>query len=293
MVVPARTNEFQRLVTVLHEKLSAGWLVTESKPLWDRVIEEDREVDVVIEGEAGAYAVVLSIECRDRSRAADVTWVEEMHTKHEHLPTNKLVLVSATGFSKAARRKASALGIELLELVDAEVADWASIATRLSELFMQYVRSDISVSVEVDRANGQREYERVGRDTPLVVEGAEGSIPIGALADHIARMPELGNVVLDHVQAGEEKDLWARYVPPVAVSSIDSTGQQRRVHSIAVGIHATGSMATVKLRSGLIGDSAVAFGVADFGHEQIHLSVVERQNTPVSITMLPWPTKAT
>lgn len=94
--MPSRTNEFQRLVTILHSQLAPGWTVTESKALNDRVLDDGREVDVVIEGNAGTYPVVLCIECRDRSRAADVTWVEEMHTKHEHLPTNKLVL--AGGF---------------------------------------------------------------------------------------------------------------------------------------------------------------------------------------------------
>jgi hypothetical protein len=215
-----------------------------------------------------------------------------MHTKHEHLPTNKLVLVSASGFSQSAKKKAQVLGMDLLELSQAESADWAAIATKFAAVFLQIVRYQISVSVEVDRPDGQRGFEDVPRDTPILVADA-GSLPIGVIADHISQMGPVGEVALDYVKPGEEKDFWARFEPPVALRSLDSMGVERDVHSIAVGFHATGSMATVKLRSGVIGDAAVAFGVADFGTEQLHLSVVERQGNPPSISAEPWTPRAT
>lgn len=72
------------------------------------------EVDVCIEAEVGGHTVVICIECRDHSRTADVTWVDQMKGKHERLPTNTLVLASRSDFSKRARSAAKVAGIQLL-----------------------------------------------------------------------------------------------------------------------------------------------------------------------------------
>jgi hypothetical protein len=44
----------------------------------------------------------VSIECRDRRRKQGVEWVEQMRGKHDRLPTNVLVLVSSSGFTRTA-----------------------------------------------------------------------------------------------------------------------------------------------------------------------------------------------
>lgn len=290
--MPARTNEFQRLVAVLHAQLTPGWTVTESKPLLDRVIHSMREVDVVIEGTAGAYPLILSIECRDRSRPGDVTWVEEMHTKHEHLPTNKLLLVSASGFTAAARKKASALDIELLKLSQAESAPWAQIATKLTEVFLKYVESQIEISAEMED-QGKRVWVPIERATELSTSAGGASVLAGSLVDHIVAQPEVGKVMLDNVKPGDQKDLWAHYQPPTPFLSIDSRGDQRQIYSLGISFHATGSMSTVKLRAGVIAGTAVAFGTADFGTNSLHVSVVEREGWAPSITAHRWPKGAT
>lgn len=59
----------------------------ESKMLTDRVTKRKREVDVCIEGHVGGHSVVVSVECRDHKRIADVSWVDAMKAKHDRLPT--------------------------------------------------------------------------------------------------------------------------------------------------------------------------------------------------------------
>jgi hypothetical protein len=85
--MPARSNEFQRLVFLVRVNLSAGATVAESKMLRDRVTGHEREVDVCIEGIVGGTPVNVCLECCDRARSADVTWVDAMKCKHERLPT--------------------------------------------------------------------------------------------------------------------------------------------------------------------------------------------------------------
>jgi hypothetical protein len=75
--------------------------VTESKMLRDAVLGE-REVDIVIEGEFDGEPMVISVEVIEHGRVATLPWVEQMLRKHRDLPTNRLLLVSKSGFSHKA-----------------------------------------------------------------------------------------------------------------------------------------------------------------------------------------------
>lgn len=95
---------------VREQMATPGTVVTESKMLRDAVTGENREVDVVVQTLADGDPFVISMEVVDRGRPADVTWVEQMIKKHQHLPTNLLMLVSWSGFAAGAERTALAEG---------------------------------------------------------------------------------------------------------------------------------------------------------------------------------------
>ena len=98
--MPRRSNLFQDVVGIIHRHMAGEATVEESAMLEDRLTGEEQEVDVVIRGRTGQHETVVSVEATARRRKADVSWVREMVGKHQHLPTNKLVLVSESGFSK-------------------------------------------------------------------------------------------------------------------------------------------------------------------------------------------------
>jgi hypothetical protein len=79
-----------------------------------------REVDVVVSGHVASQLATVSIECRDRNRSPDVTWVDEMHGKHSRLPTNLLVLVSHRSFTPEALRTARLYDIRCHVLDDVQ-----------------------------------------------------------------------------------------------------------------------------------------------------------------------------
>lgn len=100
--MPKRSNEFQAIMHAVRlETATDNVTVTESKMLPSSEGGE-REVDIVIEGEFDGEPIVTSIEVIDRKRKADVTWVEQMIAKHHKLPTNRLVLISSSGFYRTA-----------------------------------------------------------------------------------------------------------------------------------------------------------------------------------------------
>ncbi len=115
--MPARSNDFQRLVFLVKKVLAeTDVTVTESRFL-NRLTgkKRSREVDVCIEAQVGGHQVIVSIECCDHGRrAANVEWVERMKAKHDALPTSALVLASKSGFSESAREAADEAGIQLL-----------------------------------------------------------------------------------------------------------------------------------------------------------------------------------
>src|SRR5947209_6249295 len=114
--MPKRSNDFQKLSYLIHHQLTNKAIVTESKFLHDRAANIDREVDIVIETQVVDYPVTIGIECQGRGRVANVEWIEQMKSKHESLPTDRLILVSQSGFTEAARTKAQSFGIKTMTL---------------------------------------------------------------------------------------------------------------------------------------------------------------------------------
>ncbi len=80
--------------------------------LQNRVTGEDREVDVVIRSMVAGQEMILGVEATMKKGSSP--WVEQMIGKHADLPTDRLVLVAETGFSRPARRYAAQKGVALI-----------------------------------------------------------------------------------------------------------------------------------------------------------------------------------
>lgn len=131
--MPKRSNEFQQLIYSIQHLVADGATVTESKFLIDRQTSDEVEVDIVIESVVNGFPIVISIEVRDRSRPATIEWVRESIGKHSTLPTNKLVLVSKSGFTKNALRKSTENEIEALVLEQAVNYQWSDATRQLAK----------------------------------------------------------------------------------------------------------------------------------------------------------------
>lgn len=122
--MPVRSNEFQKLITLVTRQLAGHASVEESALLTDVVTGKSREVDVLIKTLIAGHETRLCIECIDYKRKADVSWVDEMIQKHRSLPADKLILVSRSGFSDTALQKAQFYNITALTLEAATKEDW-------------------------------------------------------------------------------------------------------------------------------------------------------------------------
>lgn len=160
--MPQRSNEFQRLVYLVRTHLAdPGVTVTESKLMADRRTGGVLEVDVCIEAHVAGADVVVSIECRDHRRKADVEWIHQMRGKHEGLATNVLLLASSRGFSRKAVKTAEAYGIKTFSLEALDGVDFDGMFNNASALWAKTANFEIrKVVIEVP-AVGDLAAERV------------------------------------------------------------------------------------------------------------------------------------
>ncbi len=85
--------------------------------------EQPRQIDIYVENENGK----IHIECRDRKSKQDVMWIEELYGRKKSLNADKLIAVSASGFTKGAIKKAKRLSIylrTLSEITPNEISSW-------------------------------------------------------------------------------------------------------------------------------------------------------------------------
>jgi hypothetical protein len=108
--MPKRTNALQKAIKLVESYKGNFIRLQESAMLQDKFTGIEREVDILLEAEINTHSIKVAIEVRDRKRPADTTWVEEMLFKHNSLHTDKLILVSSSGFTKGAQEKALLFG---------------------------------------------------------------------------------------------------------------------------------------------------------------------------------------
>jgi hypothetical protein len=284
ILVPKRTNAFQELAAILHTKLGPGWKVTESTLLTDRVTGEPREVDVVAKAKVATYELCISIECRDHKRPADVTWVESMAKKHEHLPTSKLVLWSRSGFTKGAIAKAVALKIDTVSQASARTADWATLARQLVGSRVKLVTPKFSPFIDVLGRDGK--YIRLENVSNMSIVDELGNIAqtIPHLLSFMAQNPDLGTTLLDHAPEGAS-DFYAEIKPPVPWYVVVHEGERLSVHRIGVGVSAFVEELQLDCASAFTEDrvATLAFANASGGRFQLYVEEAPNGSQPIKI----------
>ena len=134
--------------------------------LTDKDTGEQREVDVLISTAASGYEFNIAIEVVARVRRADAPWVEYIHSKSSSLPIDKVVLVSQSGFTLAALKKAKVYGFEALTIEEALATDW-KMATELTATgFFELTSFDYSCSLVYESSDGERQRLELELELP-------------------------------------------------------------------------------------------------------------------------------
>ncbi|NQZ11763.1 MAG: restriction endonuclease [Algicola sp.] len=139
--MPARTNEFQKLVKVINHSLApSNAKITESAMLYDPESEIDREIDILIESNLLNCNIKIGVECTAVARPLDVRAIESFREKHRKVGINQIIVVSEKGFSSAAKKYAKKSHIRLLTFNSAKSENWSKKFEKLKNLSM-YARN--------------------------------------------------------------------------------------------------------------------------------------------------------
>jgi predicted helicase len=76
----------------------------------------NRQIDISIRTNVGSYSILIIVECKDYKTPLDVTAVEAFVSVTRDVRANKGVMISAKGFTDAAKTLAEHHDIDLLRL---------------------------------------------------------------------------------------------------------------------------------------------------------------------------------
>ena len=118
-------TEFEKANEWLYS-IDDRFTVTSPAFLFDKAAGEKREVDVLVEySDSKGLPRKICIECRDRAKSQDVTWIEQLQQKREDLGLDYIIATTTSSFTSGAIRKAKYHGIiiEQAEMLSKKTLD--------------------------------------------------------------------------------------------------------------------------------------------------------------------------
>ena len=266
--MPKRSNPFQRLVYLIQRQLAGKATVTESKMLVNVRTDTPTEVDVVIETEVAGVPLVVSVECTSEGRKATIEWVREMIGKHDDLPTNKLVLVSKSGFTRPAKKLAEARGVDIKTLTEAQRFPWAELPTSLVDSQNLRIASiefrDVSWRMafhEMDKdqspAHGPLHFDN---EAPIFSKDGTLKGTVAQLAAHLrSHRPTVVGILQRWIR--EKKDRFTiTWTATEGVTVADVEGRRYPMKDFSLNIRLIAVEVPVTLKAATFGPAQLAYG---------------------------------
>lgn len=116
-------RDFELAYEWLYE-LDEKYTVTCPAYVFDKAANENREVDVLVEYlDSKGFNRKIAIECRDRSHAENVMWIEQLIQKREDLGLDFIIATTTKSFTAGAIQKAKYHGviIEQAEMINSKI----------------------------------------------------------------------------------------------------------------------------------------------------------------------------
>jgi hypothetical protein len=117
-------SEFEKLAAKIYAELSPQAQVTWDDSIYGHDTNIDRQIDVSIRATLEGQAILIIVQAKDWGTQADINAVGEFASVVRDVRATKGVLVCRSGFSETAKHYARNLGIELINIHDAQSKDW-------------------------------------------------------------------------------------------------------------------------------------------------------------------------
>lgn len=257
--MPKRTNLIQKAIKLIEEAKGDFLSIEESALIPDKDTGELREVDILLKGVINGHPLFIAFEIVDRSRKADVVWVEQIISKHASLMTDKLVLVSNSGYTRTALLKAEQNNVKVIDFSkgDKKLRDYLKRAAYIQGVIAQFsVARKIKGKLKIISLNKMAQIGKLrGR--------------LGGLVNDMLEHADIKKAVLNIMGEKEEADIEIYFPSKVKLfnddMSIDCSFQR-----LYIWIHLKTSRVPIRASSGQY--DGVEFIVARFeaGNTIVH-----------------------
>lgn len=275
--MPKRSNHFQRLVALLHERLDENWSVTESEMLVHSLTGDEREVDIVCKNKLGEHEIIVSIECTDTKRPVSSTWVEKMRSKHEFLPTSKLILWSNNGFYKPAKKLADKCSIECVTPQKEITEEWAKFANIFKNGTIKLIQPVLSHFFDYKDADGKKYRLDGDMNYSIHIRDLDLIININVVKKFLLENKELRTAILDNATENNQ-DFWLKFEPGSEWTVQREDGVWVTPFRIGFGIKANTQIAQMTSKSVKYGDAVYTLSSGKSSKGPIELFFEEKSN---------------
>lgn len=281
--MPKRTDEFQTLITLIKHQLALeGVKVTESVELLDRRTGKKREVDIVLESCLAGDKVVVGIECTRQARPATIEWVERMAGKHEYLSTDKLILISKSGFRPDAVEDARIRGIDTYSLEKATAAHWKNTMNLKDVAFLHRRLYPSDFKFVCEETNPDSLQIKLS-EIILHFDDGERVIPLTYPIQKILTDP------YTHEKVNAKGQIPIELIFREGTYFLKPDKSRVIIHSVKFIVSYQEDESTIELQYGSLAGAQVAYGSADNLFGKVVVSIVEDPDGTgkLSVTVLP------
>lgn len=280
--MPKRSNDFQKLILLINGCLQESGQVQESALLDDKITGEEREVDILLSSLIADYPVSISIEVIDKKRKADVLWVEQMHSKHLTLPTDKLVLVARSGFTKSAREKAHFYNIETITLEEALTTDWDLAIRMLTSGFLKLITFHCNTCHALcGHPGGNKVFSPVKRDTTVYLPYRDTPTDFEKMVQFFLAEPQLKEVLDEQLRTTDERAFTIEYTPHPGTFVLDEDQTQMPLLKFSVELEVEQTETPISFSVGRYRKHPVVFGASSDPNIHLHYALVKRNANEV------------
>lgn len=186
--------------------------VTPSAMVPDVITGALREVDILVETVACGHPLNIGIECRAHKRPQSVTCVETVRATHADLPVHKSVLVSQSGFTKAALEKARHYGIEAITPAEVTPEFVGEVVNNLDKVVTKRAHFHVkTVLLQVAMPGGSLKWVETFADSPMYAHDGTEIDNVGYLIKGIVD----GNPAQrEHLQRAADNDKFMNIQTP-------------------------------------------------------------------------------
>jgi hypothetical protein len=143
-------RKFEKLVARIEQVLAPDAVVKSPDKIKDLVTGSRRDVDASIRLKVGSTQILITVECRKRSRLQDDTWIEQLATKKQKIGAARTIAVSSTPFSSPAVTTAALFGIDLRQVSQISADDIRAWAIPPSLVVYELVQNVVAFEVGMD-----------------------------------------------------------------------------------------------------------------------------------------------